>query len=384
MTRVLLLISNLEYGGAQRQVIELANHLDAERFAVSVCSLSSYTPLASSLRDASSRLHIISKHAKFDITVVPRLVALLRRLQIDIIQSYLFDADIAARLAGRLARTRAVVGSERNADYRLRRRHLIAYRLTRRHVDLIIANSHAGAGFSSRVLGHPSRFYEVVHNGVDVQHFAPGSARDVRQELGVGVDEPVVGMFASFKVQKNHPLAFQAARVLLDRLPRARFLFVGDMLFEGMHGSAEYTAQMHRLVDDLRIRPHCLFLGNRLDVARLYRACDVTILPSFFEGTPNALLESMATAVPVVATEVSDNALIVPDGRAGFLVKPADSAALADRLHRLLVDQPLRLALGQAARAWVTEGFSTAALARRTGQVYEELLERLSVVRYAA
>lgn len=382
MTRLLFLISNLEYGGAQRQVVELANNLDPRRFVAHVCSLSAYMPLATSLRDVSSRLHVIPKHTKFDITVVPRLVTLLRRLRIDIVQSYLFDADIAARLAGRLALTRAVVGTERNTDYAIRRRHRIAYRLTHRGVDLIIANSHAGAAFSSRVLGYPPSFYRVVHNGVDLERFAPGS--DTRQELGIATDEPVVGMFASFKAQKNHPLAFQAARLLLDRLPRARFLFVGDMLFEGKHGSADYAHRMQRLVDDLGIRSSCLFLGNRLDVARFYRACDVTILPSLFEGAPNALLESMATAVPVIATSVADNAFIVPHGKVGFLIRPGDAAGLAEYLYRLLLDHPLRLGLGQAARAWVTEGFSTLALAQRTAQIYDELLARPSTAKSAA
>lgn len=384
MKRLLLLVSNLEYGGAQRQVIELANHLDSERFVTHVCSLSPYTPLAASLREASRRLHVIPKRAKFDFTVVPRLVGLLRQLRIDIVQSYLFDADIAARLAGRLAPTRAVVGTERNTDYTLRRRHLIAYRLTRRRVDLIIANSHAGAAFSSRILGHPMGFYRIVHNGVDLTHFAPGPAHEVRRELGIPVDEPVVGMFASFKVQKNHPMAFQAARILLDRLPRARFLFVGDMLFDGMHGSGEYARRVRRLVEELGIGSRCLFPGNRLDVARLYRACDVTILPSLFEGTPNALLESMATAVPVVATDVADNSLIVPHGRAGFLVRPGEVRVLADHLHRLLLDHPLRMALGQGALTWVTERFSTAVLAHRTAEIYDELLVRSSSRRGAA
>ena len=384
MIRLLFVISNLEYGGAQRQVVELANNLDPERFITHVCSLSPYTPLADSLRDADNRLHVIPKRGKFDVTVVPRLAHLLRRLDIDIVQSYLFDADIAARLAGRLAPTRAVVGAERNTDYTLRRRHLIAYRLTRRRVDLIIANSHAGAAFSSRVLGHPPEFYRVVHNGVDVERFAPGAASDVLQELDIAAGDPVVGMFASFKAQKNHPMAFEAARLLLHRVPRVRFLFVGDMLFEGMHGSAEYTGQVHRLAEELGIRPRCLFLGNRLDVARLYRACDVTILPSLFEGTPNALLESMATAVPVVATDVADNAYIVPHGRAGFLVRSGDASALADHVYRLLVDHQLRRTLGEAARTWISENFSTAALARRTGQIYEELMTRSSGTRIAA
>jgi glycosyltransferase involved in cell wall biosynthesis len=384
MTRLLFVISNLEYGGAQRQVVELVNHLDPRHFVAHVCSLSPYTPLAEYLRDADTCLHIIHKRGKYDVTVVPRLVRLLRHLRSDIIQSYLFDADIAARLAGRLAPTRAVVGAERNTDYTLQRRHLMAYRLTRRHVDLIIANSHAGAAFNSRMLGHPANFYRVVHNGVDTARFTPAPAHELRQELGFAQDTPIVGMFASFKAQKNHALAFETARCLLERLPDVHFLFVGDVLFKGMHGSVDYAARMQRLVDELGIRSRCLFLGNRSDVAQLYRVCNVTMLTSLFEGTPNVILESMASGVPVVATDVSDNAFIIPHGRGGYLVAPAEPAALAKRLHTLLVDPTLRLAMGQAARRWVTENFSTSALAERTGQIYEELLHRVPRVGNAA
>src|SRR5262245_25140125 len=108
--RVLLLISNLEFGGAQRQGGELGNRLDPARFEVHVASLSDYLPLAEGLR---CPVHVVQKRWKFDLTVVPRLARLLRRLRTELIQSYLFDADVAARLAGRLAGA-VVVNAERN------------------------------------------------------------------------------------------------------------------------------------------------------------------------------------------------------------------------------------------------------------------------------
>src|SRR5262245_46496484 len=139
--RVMLLISNLEFGGAQRQVVELANHLDRARFEPHVASLSDYLPLADGLR---CPLHVVQKRFKYDLTVVPRLARLMRRHRIDLVQSYLFDADIAARLAGRWAGA-AVVNAERNTDYALKPQQAAAYRLTRGLVDLVIANSRAGA-----------------------------------------------------------------------------------------------------------------------------------------------------------------------------------------------------------------------------------------------
>jgi glycosyltransferase involved in cell wall biosynthesis len=112
----------------------------------------------------------------------------------------------------------------------------------------------------------------------------------------------------------------------------------------------------------------------------VYNACDVTVLTSSREGTPNVLLESMACGVPVVATDVADNAHLVPDGRVGFIVPLGDTAALADRVCRLLEDAPRRREMGEAARAWVQREFSSAALARKTEAVYEDQLRRKGVL----
>jgi glycosyltransferase involved in cell wall biosynthesis len=371
---VVVVISNLEYGGAQRQVVDLANTVDPSRVELHICSLSSYVPLGVRLRARDRRLHVIAKRSKYDLSVVFRLAALLRRLKADIVHGYLFDAEIAARLAGVLARTPLIVGSERNTDYRLKRVQLAAYRATRQSVHLVVANSRAGAEFNSRVLGHLPSLYRVVHNGVDTERFRPGDSRAIRRELGLREDEPTVGMFGSFKEQKNHPLLLAAAARVLREVPSARLLFVGDQLYGGVHGSDAYKERVMRLVDDLGIRPRCLFLGNREDVEGLYPACTVTVLPSLFEGTPNVALESMACGVPVIATDVSDNRSIVPDGRAGFIVPLGDAETLAARITLLLSDHELRRTMSANARNWAQQEFSTARLAQKTEAVYRTAL----------
>jgi glycosyltransferase involved in cell wall biosynthesis len=374
-----VVIDNLEYGGAQRQVVELANHIDPSRFDLHICSLSDYVPLADQLLDRERRLHIIAKRGKFDVTVVPRLAILLHHLKAEIVHGYLFASEIAARLAGRLARTPLIFGSERNTDYLLKRRQLIAYRWTRGCMDLLIANSHAGAQFDCRLLGYRPSQCRVIHNGVDTERFRPHDGQALRRELGIGDGEGVVGMFASFKKQKNHPLLFRAARHVFQRLPQTRLLLVGDELYGGMYGSDDYKREMDRLVDELGLRERCLFLGNRRDVDRLYSVCDLTVLPSFFEGTPNVALESMACGVPVIATQVSDNAQIIPDGRAGYIVPLGDEAALGERICQLLQDNALRRQMGKEARDWVESEFSIARLADKTARVYQDALDSLDV-----
>src|SRR5690606_1104672 len=130
-------------------------------------------------------------------------------LRADIVHGYLFDAELATRLAGRLAGTPAVGNSERNTDYRFKRIQLVAHALTRRCVDFYVANSNAGARFSQRTLDNPRRWYYTVHNGIDISRFRPGDREDARRGLGLGDDEFVIGMFGSFKEQKNYPLLFE-------------------------------------------------------------------------------------------------------------------------------------------------------------------------------
>lgn len=371
-----VVISDLEFGGAQRQVVELANSMNEHHCRVYVVSLADYVPLADSLRDREERFKFILRRARFDFTVVFRLARFLRQVRADIVHSYLFDATIAARLAGRLARRPVVIDTERNTDYiLLKRKHAVAFRLTRWCHDMTIANSRAGAAFNSRVLKQPLSMSRVVHNGVDTNRFQPHDESRLRAELGIGPDELVVGMFASFKPQKNHPLLLKVARKLLDQGVRFRLLLVGDELYKGMSNSLEFKQQIQRLVDDLKLRPHCIFAGNRKDVERYYNVCHVTALPSLFEGTPNVALESMASGVPVVATNVADNAYIVPDGRAGFIVELNDEETMTDRLVRLLKDKSLRASMSQSARAWMLEEFSCARLAEKTLAVYREAVQ---------
>jgi glycosyltransferase involved in cell wall biosynthesis len=369
---VVVAISDLEFGGAQRQVVELVNNMDPAICRMRVCSLSPFVPLAKAIRLPGEHLSLVPRRFRFDFTVVPRLARLLRTLRADVVHCFLFDATIAGRLAGRLAGRPAVIDSERNTNYPVKRSDFLALRATQRWNDLTIANSRAGADFNSRLFGRPPDRYRVIHNGVDVDRFTPRDGAETRHALGLAEGQPVVGMFASFKPQKNHLHWLRAARQVVERAPQVKFLFVGDELYKGGSDSTEFKRTIRQTVASLGLEPYCLFPGNRTDVEKYYSACTATVLPSLFEGTPNVALESMACGVPIVASDVSDNAYIVPDGRAGFVVPLNDEAALADRVCRLLLDQPLQHKMSREARSWVAGEFSCRRLAEKTAAVYQE------------
>ncbi len=373
---IMLLISSLEHGGAERQVVELVRHLDRSRFRPFVCSLSRINPLAEFLPDPARDLVIIEKRWKFDISTVRRVAALMRERDVRLVHAFLFDAEMVARLAAPRAGRPVVIASERNTDYRRPWLHAIGQRLTLKRFDLMIANSEAGKRFNVRTLAIDPQRIRVVHNGVDTQRFCPGPREALRRELGIASDVPVVGMIAMFKRQKRHGDFFRMARRLLDAVGECRFLLAGEPLRDNQQGAADYHREVRRLADDLGVTPRCHFLGNRQDMPAVYRACDVTVLTSEREGTPNVLLESMACGVPVVATDIADNARIVPHERGGFIVPLGDVEAMARRVASLLSDASLRARFGAQARRWVCEQFSIGQMVRKTAAIYEELLRQ--------
>lgn len=373
--RVLLVISDLEYGGTQRQVVALANSLnETAGFEAHICTLSDFCPLADRLIDAQRRLHGVKKKHKYDLGAARRIAQLIRRLGVSVVHCFLFDAEILGRIAARLSGVPVVLGSERCSVGRMSWKKRLGLKMTDGLIDGVIANSISGRERYIRDVGtDPSRVF-VVFNGVDTQRFRPLGASSLRKELGIPLEAQVVGMFASFKAHKNYEMYVRTARWLLSRHSQIWFLAVGSVLLDGYDGSAVRYQEIKDLVEELGLAKRFLFVGNRSDVEMTYNACDVTVLTSFYEGTPNVLLESMACGIPAVATSVSDNALIVRHGETGLITSSNDFEECGRHVSSILSDDVERRALGSRARVDMQERYSLACLADRTLNVYQQLL----------
>jgi glycosyltransferase involved in cell wall biosynthesis len=369
-TKVLIVISNMEFGGAQRQIVELVNNIDQEKFEIHVCSLSNYAPLGEQFNDKIP-LHIIHKKAKFDISVVFKLAKLIRQYKFDVIHSFLFDSEIAARLAGKLSCTGIkIIGSERNANYTLKPIQKWAYKLTKNLVSDIIANSQSGAEYNALQTGQPTNKYHVVYNGVDTKRFKPQDKHKIRNELGIDPNCNLIGMFASFKQQKNHPFLINALKKVKQKGNKFKLLLVGDTLHGGLHGSDNYTIKVKKLIQESGFAEDVIYLGNRDDIERIYPACDFTVLPSLFEGTPNVVLESMACGIPVIATDVSDNKKIITNSLNGYIIVINNTEQLSNRIIMLYEDKEKLAQMGENAREQVVKHFSSERLAANMQLIY--------------
>lgn len=263
-----------------------------------------------------------------------------------VIQSWMYHADLAATLAlhwsGRRRETRLIWGLRcSNMDttrygFRLSAviRGCTALSST---PDVIISNSVIGQRHHID-LGYPGDRFVVIPNGIDTDYFRPDmkSRLEVRAELGLLPDEPVVAHVARVDPMKDHNCFLDAVRLV----PGVKALLIGQG------------------TENLAPQPGIYRLGRRDDVARLLRAADVVVSSSAFgEGFSNAIAEGMATGLPAIATDSGDARYLVDD--TGIIVPPRNAPALAKSMHLLLQAQPGELpARGAAARARIVDMFS--------------------------
>lgn len=379
-TNVLLVISALTYGGAERQVIELANNLDRNRYNVTVCSLSRDNPMQAHL---NAELVVVEKKRKFDLSVVGGLRKLVADRGIDLIHTFLNDANIAGRLCGALRRRPIVISSERNSHYEEPFVRRFAERITRFGMDLMIANSTAGKEYCVEYRGIDASRVAVVHNGVDTIRFANDEAgrTAIRSELELPSDVPVIGIIGNYKAQKNHPIFLRMAAKILASGRDARFLVIGNSPEGALHENPFYIAATE-LVHSLGIAGNVKMLTARKDMERIYNACDLTVLPSSREGTPNVVLESMACGTPVIATDVADNAYVLRDGIDGRVIPLQDDETTAEELSlvvsELLADTGRFSKMRNSARERAVTEFSLSRLAEKTAAIYDRVLRRTS------
>jgi len=370
--RVAMLI--LEYapitGGAQRQLAQVAPRLQARGVDVQVITRRAPGLPARELRDGVRvhRLPAPGPKALASAVFTAAAVARLAALRPDVVHAYsLFSPATTAAVFATLRRTPVVLkvlrGGLGGDVARLRAKPLARGRiaaLQRRVNRWLTISDEIDAELAS--LGVPAERRLALPNGVDLERFRPpaaGEREDLRRSLGLG-DAPTAVYCGRLVPDKRVGELLDAWRAVREALPEARLLVAGT-------GPEEAALRA-------RPAPGVQLLGERDDVPELLRLADLFVLPSMAEGLSNALLEAMASGLPVVATRVGAAPELV-DAGCGRLVEPGDPAALATAATELLV-HPERTALGERARAIAAERYSLEAVADRLAALYRELAPR--------
>ncbi|HSA49103.1 MAG TPA: glycosyltransferase [Yinghuangia sp.] len=382
-THVLWLTKGLGRGGAEQLLVNCARHVDRTRFEVEVAYVLPWKDaLVPALREAGVTVHCLGDRSRpaadprhpeavapADRTWPLRLRRLVTAREYDIVHTHMPVPAVAARVLA--SRRVTLVHTEHNLWHRYRTPTRLANAWTYRRNSAVIAVSHAVAGtITPTRLPRPRAGFEplrVIHHGPDLGGVVPGAgARErARRLLDLDPDSYTCGVVANFTAKKDHAGLLEAHALLRRTEPGARLVLVGL-------GPLEAELRERAARPDLA--GSVVFTGSRGDVPELLPAFDVFALGSRQEGLPVALMEAMATGLPVVVTDVGGMPEIVTDGVEGRVVPSGDPAALAAALAQA-ADPARRRAWGKAARLR-SETFDVAGAQSRIEDVYREVLAR--------
>jgi len=360
-----MLLDQLTEGGGGAEVFTagLAAALPRDRFDVRVCAGREAQGFLLELLDETGIPWFCLERTGRDPRPFRRLYRYLREERIDVLHTHMFGSNVWGTVIGRLARVPAIVAQEHTWSYEGQPlRKLLDGQLIGRFASRFVAVSEADR---ERMISiekvKPHKTAMIPAALVQAERV---SGRDVRVDLGIPADAPVVGTAVSMRAQKALDVLVDAFVELLGPLPDAHLVLVGD-------GECRGEIEAHVRQRGVAERVH--FTGNRPDVPDFIAAFDVSALSSDFEGTPLFVFESMAQGRPVVATAVGGLREVIEDGRSGILVPPQDPPALARALEELLRDPERRQAIAAAARNRLDE-FTIERAAERFAALYEELL----------
>lgn len=360
-------------GGAEQMLLKLAQVLPDLGVDMSVVSLGGRGELGAEIENAG--VPVRSLQARSPRHLPAAVLALTREIRArdpDIVQTWLYHGDFIGTISNALAGRRTLVWNIRCSDIDLdlenKNTAWIRWMLARASAvpNLVIANSQAGL-HAHHALGYRPRSELIIPNGFDGSTFRPDpeARARIRAELGVGSDQPLIGMAARVAPMKDHESFLQAARKLAQQRGDVVFALAGA----GTEPHSPLAGRAAALGLDGRVR----MLGKRADMAQVFAAFDVATLSSAHgEGFPNVLGEAMSCATPCVATDVGDAAIIIRD--TGYIVPPRSPQALAGAWRNMIdLDVTARRALGLAARAHILEHYEITSVARQYFETYQRL-----------
>jgi len=359
---VFLMTDSFATGGSERQFVTLAGALDPQRFRVEVGCVQKTGGFLPGFEDAAEFELGGSLYGLQSWRTRLRLAGHLRRKRIQIAHAFDFYTNVVLAPVARAVGTPVVIGSQRQLGDLLSPAQAMAQLAAFQFCDRIVCNSVAAGRRLAEEVGR--RRIVVIGNGLPPSAFEKSEPALPRH---IGLVR--VGMLARMNTKsKNHALFLEAAARVASRFPGVEFVLVGD---------GPLRPELENEAKKLGLGQRAAFLGDRRDIPGVLASLDMTALPSESESLSNAILESMAAGVPVIAGEVGGNPELLGKGR-GVMVKPDSVEALAEAMSALLRDHGMRRQVGEDARKFAFDNFTIDTMRKRHEDLYRDLLEEKS------
>ena len=356
---IALVITDLDVGGAERALTMLATRLDPKRWRIGVFCLGGTGQLAQVIRQANITCECLEANRRKPLQVIARLATRLRHFNPELVQSFMFHANLASRFAAPWARWPWVLAGLRVAE-RQKRWHLILDRLTTPLTTGSVCVSQGVLRFSQRVGRlNPARL-TLIPNGIDPRPFDLAQAIP-RAEIGVPDGAHLALYVGRLDPQKGLPDLLKAADRIITHRADWYLALAGD--------GPDRSWLLEQIANEPRLQQRIRWLGPCDNIPGLLKTASVLVHASLWEGMPNAVLEAMAARLPVIGTAIEGTEDLVIPGQTGWLVPPGDPEALSGALLEAAESPDRCVRYGEQGRLRVEKDFSL----DRTVEAYEHL-----------
>jgi glycosyltransferase involved in cell wall biosynthesis len=351
----------------------LLNRLDRKRFRLHLVSDPALYERFRRIIPAGVEHTALRVSSLYDAKSAIRFAQILMRRQIRILHTHTFRNSLFASPIGWACRVPIIIQTQHgNEGWRRWKANFIPDRILSRFITRYIAVCGSDARFLMEKKHVAAENIGVVHNGCDTARFRPrpGPASVLRGQLGFAEDDLVLIVVARLHAGKGHRVLLEAVRLLLDTFPRLKLICLGE---------GELEAELRAACEALCLSDCVRLVGQQSNVPDWLAAADISVLPSFYEGLPLTVLESMACGLPTVASKVGGIPEVIEDGSTGMLVPPGDPQLLARAIASLLHNPEGRARMGRAACARIAGSFTLERQCHQTQEIYFELCDALGV-----
>ncbi len=361
-----------EFGGGYRVFLQIMERLSKDTFNIFSCC-----PFNQEQKERlkASGVRIINTNLDNNPFVsILKLSKIMRSENIHIVHTQGGRDDFYARVAGRIAKVPVVVNTVAtlvegyDVTFLKKIVYVLCDRLTERFVDQFIVVSESLRKTIIRNHGIQPDKVIKIYNGIELDQYQPhpGSREKIRKDFLISEEEFLVGTAGRLVYEKGFEFLIRSVQKVLKTFPKTKFLLVGD---------GPLKMKLENLARELGIMEYCIFSGFRDDIPEILSSLDLFVLPSILEGHPIVILEAMAMAKPIVASDINGVREQIENGRTGVLVPRGDPQALAEAIKQMLKERIVAKKLGMEARKQVEEIFDIRRQVALHEEVYKGLLK---------
>jgi glycosyltransferase involved in cell wall biosynthesis len=342
--------------GAEKNIYTLATNLKNKGFKSIVCCLKG-GKIKLFLEKEGIDILDLSVKKLYNFHGIKQIFKLIRYIKIEdmgLVLTYHESSDYIGFLIKVFTRI-PVISCRRDMGYKLKTRHIWAYKFINIFFDRIITVSHAvKAVIVERENVSPNKLLPI-YNGLDLSLYTNNTSNgDLKNSLKIDSANAIVAMIGGSRKIKDHKTFFLAASIILKKFTNVKFLLVGHNNQEKGYSFKD----IKKVSEELGISKNIIFAGARSDISDILSIIDISVLSSLSEGFSNTIVESMAAGKPVIATRVGGNPEAIIDGKTGILVPPQNPQALADAIMKLLNNEDLAKKMGKEGRKRAASLFS--------------------------